>query len=82
MHKIDIFILAKAKKKTFYFKMFISWLSVLGAISAATALPVSVFPVRPYVFLAPELPKFTFQPTVKVQSPATVQQIQPVSLTK
>lgn len=62
--------------------MFISWFAVLGAISVATALPVSVFPVRPYVLLAPELPKFALQPTVKVQSPATVQQIQPVALTK
>ncbi|XP_055312463.1 uncharacterized protein LOC129574433 [Sitodiplosis mosellana] len=62
--------------------MFISWLSILSAISVATALPVSVYPVRPYVFLAPELPKFALQPTVKVQSPATIQQIQPVPLTK
>lgn len=63
--------------------MFISWLSVLSAISVATALPVSVYPVRPYVFLAPELPKFALQPTVKVQAPASIQRIQPIpQLTK
>lgn len=65
--------------------MFILWFSILSAITVASAvpvpasLPVSVYPVRPYVFLAPELPKFTLQPAVKVQAPASVQ---PVSLTK
>lgn len=50
--------------------MVISWLSVLCVVSVASALPVSVVPVRQYVFLAPELPKFTLQPSLKVQAAA------------
>lgn len=62
------------------FKMVLPWLSVLCVISTASALPVSVVPIRPYVFLAPELPKFTLQPTLKVQAPSSIQQqIQPVA---
>lgn len=62
----------------FDFKMLFTWFSVLGAVSFAVALPASVYPVRPYVFLAPDLPKFVLQPTVKLQTPSTIQQIQPI----
>lgn len=62
--------------------MLVTWFSVLSAVSFAVALPTTVYPIRPYVFLAPELPKFVLQPTVKFQSPATVQQIQPTADTK
>lgn len=59
--------------------MVISWLSVICVASVASALPVSVVPVRQYVLLAPELPKFTLQPTLKVQAPTVSAPVQPVS---
>lgn len=50
-------------------------------VSVASAVPASVYSVSPYVFLAPELPKFSLQPTLKVQSAPVqpIQSIQPVS---
>lgn len=54
---------------------FISLLSIVCAISTTNGLPASLLPVRPYVFLAPELPKFQLQPTLKVQSPLTNQPV-------
>jgi len=42
---------------------FVTLLTIFSAFSAINALPVSVLPVRSYVFLAPDLPKFQIQPT-------------------
>lgn len=58
--------------------MIIPWLSIICAISAASAVPVSVVPVRQYVLLAPEFPRLDLQPQVKLQQPAAVQSVQPI----
>lgn len=58
--------------------MIIPWLSIICAISVASAVPVSVVPVRQYVLLAPELPRLDLPPTVKLQQPAAVQSLQPI----
>lgn len=65
-------------------KMFLTWLSIVCALSAASALPVSpvsVVPVRQYVLLAPELPRLELPSEVKLQQPAPIQPaaIQPVA---
>lgn len=55
--------------------MFVTWFSILSAISVASAVPVSLFPIRPYVILGSDLPKFALQPAVKIQSPASIQAV-------
>lgn len=52
--------------------LFTPLLSIVCALSAVYAVPLSVYPVRPYIFLAPELPKYQLlgnqvQPALKVQ---------------
>lgn len=59
--------------------MIIPWLLIVCAISAASALPVSVVPVRQYVLLAPELPRLELPSTVKLQQPAAIQPVSAVS---
>lgn len=58
--------------------MIIPWLLIVCAISAASALPVSVVPVRQYVLLAPELPRLELPSTVKLQQPAAIQPVSAV----
>lgn len=48
--------------------LLIPFLSIVCALSTVYTLPLSVVPVRPYIFLAPELPKYQLQPSLKVQS--------------
>lgn len=66
-----------SNKSNFYLQMsFIPLLSLVCVLSAINALPVSVLPVRQYVFLAPELPKFQLKPAqLKLQTEPLIQSL-------